>query len=196
MDFAICEMRAAESRLSSVLSKGGSCSGLDAKARFAFSCLKQACCLQSSPVVFHGVLCARAKTVQGHDLAKVFPTSVVLGVTTAGRRVHWSVQMCTSARGSHGLLEQPLRLPVPKSFGHYISTVMESTPILEPAQFEGPLPPATGKSRHKTSLIQAYKMITYRAREVLQLSRTTEAHPSISFPQTGCGCSPSPSPGH
>lgn len=39
-------------------------------------------------------------------------------------------------------------------------------------------------------------LLTYRAREVLKLGRTTEAHPSTNFPRTGCGCSPCPSPGH
>lgn len=90
MDFATCEMRAAKSCLPSVLPKVGSCSGLQAKARFAFSCLKQACCLHLSSVVFYWVPYARGKRVQGHDHTKVFPTSVVLGVRTAGRGFHWS----------------------------------------------------------------------------------------------------------
>lgn len=141
-------MRAAESRLPSVLPKVGSCSGLEAKAQFAFSCLKLACCLHSLSVVFYWVLCGK----QG---ARPWPHQGVShlccpGSQNSSERGSLECSRCAlvcPCWGSHGQLEQPPRLPVPECFSHHILIMMRSTPTLEPlnlrppAQLGGPLPP-------------------------------------------------------
>lgn len=156
-------MRAAESCLPSVLPKLESCSGLETKAKFAFSCLKQACCLLLLPMVCYWVLYARGKGASPWPHQRVSHLCCP-GSQNSRERGSLECSRCAlqcSCWGSHRQLEQPLRLPVPKCFSHQILTMMGSTPTLKP-QAPGPLgwtlPPieVTGKSRHKTSLIQVY----------------------------------------
>lgn len=133
MDFATCEMRAAESRLPSVLPKVGSCSGLEAKAQFAFSCLKLACYLHSLSAVFYWVLC-------GKEGARPWPHQGVShlccpGSQNSSERGSLECSRCAlvcPCWGSHGQLEQPPRLPVPECFSHHILIMMGTTPTLEP----------------------------------------------------------------